>query len=512
MLGGGALLLPADAGAALIAEAVADAARRRRAAVARSRPRPRARPIASRPSSSRPMLALGAVAVVGRAGMRILFVVQRYGRDVPGGAGVAVPRARDPARARRPRRRTSRPRARAATPTGPTSTSRDAVDRRRVRAPLPPSRARAIPRSSPTSSARHHARSRAGRARAAGGVDAAAGPVGAGARRVARRARRRVRRRGLRHLPVLDVVGGPARARRPDPDVARSHRARRADAAAPAAATCCSRSPTRWRSSPKKRPQLVRERFPARRPARCSVPASTSTAVGAGVGQRVPRAVRARRPAVPRRSSAGSTRAKGSDELVDFFVAYRERNPAARYRARRRGRADATSCAAHPDVDRHRLRRRRRRDCRGRGRRDRRATVVLRELLARARGGMGRGKPALVQRACAVTNGQAHRSGGGIPYRGYAEFEAAVDLLLDSPELARAARRAREALRRGAVLVGRGAAPLRTRLAPRSPPRPGEHHVRCGARRRRSARRETPATRGSPARSRSRGRAACRPA
>ena len=46
------------------------------------------------------------------------------------------------------------------------------------------------------------------------------------------------------------------------------------------------------------------------------------------------------------------------------------------------------------------------------------------------------GKPALVQRACAVTNGQVRRSGGGIPYRGYAEFEAAVDLLLDSPELA----------------------------------------------------------------------------
>jgi glycosyltransferase involved in cell wall biosynthesis len=45
-------------------------------------------------------------------------------------------------------------------------------------------------------------------------------------------------------------------------------------------------------------------------------------------------------------------------------------------------------------------------------------------------------RPALVQRACAVTNGQARRSGGAIPYRGYAEFEAAVDLLLDSPALA----------------------------------------------------------------------------
>jgi glycosyltransferase involved in cell wall biosynthesis len=50
-----------------------------------------------------------------------------------------------------------------------------------------------------------------------------------------------------------------------------------------------------------------------------------------------------------------------------------------------------------------------------------------------------------VQRACAVTNGQARRSGAGIPYRGYAEFEAAVDLVLDTPEL-------------GATLGGRGRA------------------------------------------------------
>ena len=35
-----------------------------------------------------------------------------------------------------------------------------------------------------------------------------------------------------------------------------------------------------------------------------------------------------------------------------------------------------------------------------------------------------------------MTSGQVHRSGGGIPYRGYAEFEAAVDLLLDEPTLA----------------------------------------------------------------------------
>ena len=36
-----------------------------------------------------------------------------------------------------------------------------------------------------------------------------------------------------------------------------------------------------------------------------------------------------------------------------------------------------------------------------------------------------------MQRACAVLAGQARRSGGAIPYRGFAEFEAAVDLLLE---------------------------------------------------------------------------------
>jgi glycosyltransferase involved in cell wall biosynthesis len=126
--------------------------------------------------------------------------------------------------------------------------------------------------------------------------------------------------------------------------------------------------------------------------------------------------------------------AKGSDELVDFFVAYRERNP-------QRGLALVVvgepmyELTGHPDVvvtgfvD----------DA------TRRAAVagaaiavqpsyfesfslVLAEAWLAA-------KPALVQRACAVTNGQARRSGAGIPYRGFAEFEAAVDLLLDAPEI-----------------------------------------------------------------------------
>ncbi len=36
-------------------------------------------------------------------------------------------------------------------------------------------------------------------------------------------------------------------------------------------------------------------------------------------------------------------------------------------------------------------------------------------------------KPALVNGHCDVLTGQAQRSGGAIPYRGFAEFEAAVD-------------------------------------------------------------------------------------
>jgi glycosyltransferase involved in cell wall biosynthesis len=39
------------------------------------------------------------------------------------------------------------------------------------------------------------------------------------------------------------------------------------------------------------------------------------------------------------------------------------------------------------------------------------------------------GKPALVQGHCEVLDGQCRRSGGGLPYRGFAEFEAAVELL-----------------------------------------------------------------------------------
>jgi glycosyltransferase involved in cell wall biosynthesis len=52
--------------------------------------------------------------------------------------------------------------------------------------------------------------------------------------------------------------------------------------------------------------------------------------------------------------------------------------------------------------------------------------------------GWAQRRPALVNGRCAVLLGQARRSGGGLPYRGYAEFEAALDMLRADPELRRA--------------------------------------------------------------------------
>lgn len=45
------------------------------------------------------------------------------------------------------------------------------------------------------------------------------------------------------------------------------------------------------------------------------------------------------------------------------------------------------------------------------------------------------GLPALVQGHCDVLVGQSRRSNGGIPYHGFGEFESAVQLLLEQPEL-----------------------------------------------------------------------------
>jgi glycosyltransferase involved in cell wall biosynthesis len=56
-------------------------------------------------------------------------------------------------------------------------------------------------------------------------------------------------------------------------------------------------------------------------------------------------------------------------------------------------------------------------------------SMALTEAFAQSR-------PALVQARSAVMLGHARRSGGAIPYSGYAEFEAAVDLLVEQPEMA----------------------------------------------------------------------------
>ena len=50
--------------------------------------------------------------------------------------------------------------------------------------------------------------------------------------------------------------------------------------------------------------------------------------------------------------------------------------------------------------------------------------------------GWAHSKPALVQGHCEVLVGQSRRSGGALPYKGFAEFEAALDLLLEDERLA----------------------------------------------------------------------------
>jgi len=45
-------------------------------------------------------------------------------------------------------------------------------------------------------------------------------------------------------------------------------------------------------------------------------------------------------------------------------------------------------------------------------------------------------KPVLVNGLCTVTAGHARRSGGGLAYRDYADFEAALEILLGEPQTA----------------------------------------------------------------------------
>jgi glycosyltransferase involved in cell wall biosynthesis len=126
---------------------------------------------------------------------------------------------------------------------------------------------------------------------------------------------------------------------------------------------------------------------------------------------------------------------KGSEELMDFFAAYKDRNPGPLTLVVA-GRV-VNELSSHPDVV-------------FTGFVDDRAkhsalagalalvqpsffesfSMVLTEAWAQA-------VPALVQGHCDVLVGQARRSGGGIPYKGFAEFEVAVDMLLDDHSLAR---------------------------------------------------------------------------
>jgi glycosyltransferase involved in cell wall biosynthesis len=127
---------------------------------------------------------------------------------------------------------------------------------------------------------------------------------------------------------------------------------------------------------------------------------------------------------------------KGSEELMDFFAAYKDRNPGPLALVVA-GRV-VHELPAHPDVvftgfvDEP-------------TKRSALAgalalvqpsffesfSMVLTEAWAQS-------VPALVQGHCDVLVGQARRAGGGLPYKGFAEFETAVELLLEDPALVRA--------------------------------------------------------------------------
>lgn len=127
---------------------------------------------------------------------------------------------------------------------------------------------------------------------------------------------------------------------------------------------------------------------------------------------------------------------KGATELFDFFVTYKERNPGPLRLVfvgdpvrplpehddvivtgfvtdeEKHDAFEAATALVHPSYFES-------------------FSIVLTEAWAHR-------KPAIVQGHSAVLAGQAVRSGGGLPYRGFAEFEAAVDLVTTAPGVARA--------------------------------------------------------------------------
>jgi glycosyltransferase involved in cell wall biosynthesis len=127
---------------------------------------------------------------------------------------------------------------------------------------------------------------------------------------------------------------------------------------------------------------------------------------------------------------------KGSQELYEYFLAYKSRNPSDLAlvvlgeqvselpahpdvfltgfvdEATRRGALTGALAAVVPSYFES-------------------FSMVLTEAWAER-------KAALVQGRCAVLAGQARRSGGAIPYEGFAEFEVAVDAIVSDRALARA--------------------------------------------------------------------------
>jgi glycosyltransferase involved in cell wall biosynthesis len=126
--------------------------------------------------------------------------------------------------------------------------------------------------------------------------------------------------------------------------------------------------------------------------------------------------------------------AKGASELIEYFVAYKQRNPSdlklvllGELLVDDPGRADIVSTGFVDEATRNGALA------------GARALVhpsyfesfamVLTETFAQRR-------PALVQQRCTVLDGHAHRSGAALPYAGFAEFEAAVDRMRNEPGLA----------------------------------------------------------------------------
>lgn len=124
---------------------------------------------------------------------------------------------------------------------------------------------------------------------------------------------------------------------------------------------------------------------------------------------------------------------KGAHELFAYFTAYKERNPGP-LKLVFVG-VPVTPLASHPDVIVTGFAPDAAKDAALAGCLALVApsyfesySIVLVEAWAR-------GKPGLVQGRCAMTAGQARRANAALPYTGYAEFEAALDALVEDADL-----------------------------------------------------------------------------